>query len=302
MENNLENSPYLYKLLSLFSVVRGYNIITLAVAQYLASIFIFSPENSLRLVLLDGKLFFIVLSSACVIAAGYIINNFYDKERDLINRPVKSKIDNLVSQNTQLNIYFLLNFTGVLLGFLVSWKAVLFFSGYIFLIWFYSHKLKGYPIIGWLSAAVVTILPFFAIFVYYKNFSEVIFIHAIFLFLLLLIRELVKSLENMNGDILTNHQSIPIKYGVNFTKGLSTILSLLILIPLNFLWQYPEIGWMKFYFLGTLFLLLVFILLLWNSKTSKRYIFLHNVLKFLIFAGIFSLILMDTSLIVSKLI
>tara|TARA_B110000967_G_scaffold208575_1_gene261236 strand:+ start:1810 stop:2718 length:909 start_codon:yes stop_codon:yes gene_type:complete len=302
MENNLENSPYLYKLLSLFSVVRGYNIITLAVAQYLASIFIFSPENSLRLVLLDGKLFFIVLSSACVIAAGYIINNFYDKERDLINRPVKSKIDNLVSQNTQLNIYFLLNFTGVLLGFLVSWKAVLFFSGYIFLIWFYSHKLKRYAIIGWLSAAVVTILPFFAIFVYYKNFSEVIFIHAIFLFLLLLIRELVKSLENMNGDILTNYQSIPIKYGVNFTKGLSTILSLLILIPLNFLWQYPEIGWMKFYFLGTLFLLLVFILLLWNSKTSKRYIFLHNVLKFLIFAGIFSLILMDTSLIVSKLI
>ena len=302
MENNLENSPYLYKLLSLFSVVRGYNIITLAVAQYLASIFIFSPENSLRLVLLDGKLFFIVLSSACVIAAGYIINNFYDKERDLINRPVKSKIDNLVSQNTQLNIYFLLNFTGVLLGFLVSWKAVLFFSGYIFLIWFYSHKLKCYPIIGWLSAAVVTILPFFAIFVYYKNFSEVVFIHAIFLFLLLLIRELVKSLENMNGDILTNYQSIPIKYGVNFTKGLSTILSLLILIPLNFLWQYPEIGWMKFYFLGTLFLLLVFILLLWNSKTSKRYIFLHNVLKFLIFAGIFSLILMDTSLIVSKLI
>jgi len=302
MENNLENSPYLYKLLSLFSVVRGYNIITLAVAQYLASIFIFSPENSLRLVLLDGKLFFIVLSSACVIAAGYIINNFYDKERDLINRPVKSKIDNLVSQNTQLNIYFLLNFTGVLLGFLVSWKAVLFFSGYIFLIWFYSHKLKRYPIIGWLSAAVVTILPFFAIFVYYKNFSEVIFIHAIFLFLLLLIRELVKSLENMNGDILTNHQSIPIKYGVNFTKGLSTILSLLILIPLNFLWQYPEIGWMKFYFLAALFLLLLFILLLWNSKTSKRYIFLHNVLKFLIFAGIFSLILMDTSLIVSKLI
>jgi 4-hydroxybenzoate polyprenyltransferase len=302
MENNLENSPYLYKLLSLFSVVRGYNVMTLSVAQYLASIFIFSPEKSLRHVLLDGKLFFIVLSSACVVAAGYIINNFYDKERDLINRPVKSSIDNLVSQNTQLNIYFLLNFIGILLGFLVSWKAVLFFSGYIFLIWFYSHKLKRYPIIGWLSAAVVTILPFFAIFVYYKNFSEVIFIHAIFLFLLLLIRELVKSLENMNGDILTNYQSIPIKYGVRFTKVLSTILSVLILIPLNFLWQYPEIGLMKFYFLVTIFLLLVFVSLLWNSTTSKRYIFLHNVLKFLIFAGIFSLILMDTSLIVSRLI
>jgi 4-hydroxybenzoate polyprenyltransferase len=302
MQKNVENSPYLYKLLSLFSVVRGYNIMTLAIAQYLASIFIFSPEKSLRHVLLDSKLFFIVLSSVCVIAAGYIINNFYDKERDLINRPVKSKIDSLVSQKTRLNIYFLLNFIAVLLGFLVSWKAALFFSGYIFLIWFYSHKLKHYPIIGWLSAAIVTILPFFAIFVYYKNFSEVIFVHAIFLFLLLLIRELVKNLENMNGDILTNHQSIPVKYGVKYTKYLSTILVVLVLIPLYFLWQFPEIGWMKIYFSLAIFLLLIFVVLLWNFSTTKRYIFLHNVLKFLIFAGIFSLILIDTSLIVDKLI
>jgi 4-hydroxybenzoate polyprenyltransferase len=302
MEKNVENSPYLYKLLSLFSVVRGYNIMTLVVAQYLASIFIFSPEKSLRHVLLDINLFFIVLSSACVIASGYIINNFYDKERDLINRPVKTKIDNLVSQKTRLNIYFLLNFIAVLLGFLVSWKAALFFSVYIFLIWFYSHNLQHYPIVGWLSAAIVTILPFFAIFVYYKNFSEVIFIHAIFLFLLLLIRELVKSLENMNGDILTNHQSIPVKYGVKFTKNLSTVLAILILIPIYILWQYPEIGWMKIYFLGAVISLAVFVLLLWNSNTTKRYIILHSLLKLLILAGIFSLILIDTSLIVSKLI
>lgn len=301
MEKNVKNTSFLYKLLSLFSVVRGYNIMTLVIAQYLASIFIFSPEKSLRKVILDSNLFFIVLATVCVVASGYIINNFYDKERDLINRPVKSRIDNLVSQKTRLNIYFLLNFIGFLLAFLVSWKAALFFAVYIFLIWFYSHKLKHYPIVGWLSAAIVTILPFFAIFVYYKNFSEVIFIHAIFLFLLLLIRELVKTLENMNGDILTNHQSIPIKYGVNFTKGLSTSLSVLILIPIYILWQYPEIGWMKVYFLAAVLFLPVFVLLLWNSSTTKRYIILHSLLKLMILAGIFSLIFIDTSLIVSRI-
>ena len=123
------------KTCSFFSVVRGYNIITLVIAQYLASIFIFSPHKSLRFVLLDINLFLIVLASVCVVASGYIIPPFYAPDQDPITRPVKSKIDGYVSQNTKLTIYFLLNFIGVLLAYLVSWRAALFFAIYIFLIW-----------------------------------------------------------------------------------------------------------------------------------------------------------------------
>ncbi len=289
------------KVFSLFSVVRGYNIITLIVAQYLASVFIFSPQKSLKTVLLDINLLFIVLASTCVIASGYIINNFYDKEKDQINKPVKSKIDNYVSQKTKLTMYFSLNFIGVSFAYLVSWRAALFFAVYIFLIWFYSHKLKKYPITGLVAATILTILPFFAVFVYYKNFSEIIFVHAIFLFLLLLIRELMKSLENMDGDILVNNNTVAVKYGDLFIKKLSTFLLLLILIPIYFLWQYPEIGWMKYYFYAAGFSLFVFIFLLWNSNTKQRYMILHNLLKLLIFAGIFSLILIDTSVIIDRL-
>ncbi len=290
------------KIFSLFSVVRGYNIIALVIAQYLAAIFIFSPQKSLPYVLLDSNLFFIVLASVCVIASGYIINNFYDKETDEINRPVKSKIEAYVSQNTKLSIYFLLNFIGALLAYLVSWRAAIFFSIYIFLIWFYSHKLKKYPIVRLVSVTVLTIIPFFAVFVYYKNFSKIIFVHAIFLFLLLMIRELVKNLENMNGDIITNYQTVPIKYGEKFTKKLSALLSLLILVPIYFLWNYPEIGWMRFYFYFAILALLLFVISLWKANTKRHYIVLHNVLKFLIFAGIFSLMLIDTSVIISRLI
>ena len=173
----------IYKLLSLISVIRGYNILVLVAAQYLASIFIFSPEKSIRVVVFDLHLLYIVLASVCVVASGYIINNFYDVKVDRINRPLKTGLDNYVRQSTRLSLYFFLNFLGFIFGFFVSWKAALFFSVYIFAIWFYSHKLKKYPFTGLISATVLTILPFFAVFVYYKNFSKIIFVHAIFLFL-----------------------------------------------------------------------------------------------------------------------
>ena len=300
MKENTSN--YLYKFLSLFSVVRGYNIITLVIAQYLASVFIFSPNKSLRVVLLDSNLFFIILATFCVVAGGYIINNFYDDEKDKINRPVKSKIDSLVSQKTKLSVYFTLNLIGALLAYIVSWKALFFFSGYIFLIWFYSHKLQKYPIIGIISVSILTILPFFAVFVYYKNFSKVIFVHAVFLSLLLLIRQLIKNLENMDGDILTNLKTIPIKYGEQLTKKVISFLSLLLIVPVYFLWSYPEIGWMKFYFAFSIIALIIFVIILWRSNSKPQYIILHNLLKFLIFAGIFSLILIDKSVIISKII
>jgi hypothetical protein len=77
---------------------------------------------------------------------------------------------------------------------------------------------------------------------------------------------------------------------------------LTIIVPVYFLWNYPEIGWMKFYFAFSIIALIIFVIILWKSNAKSQYIILHNLLKFLIFAGIFSLILMDTSLIVSKLI
>jgi 4-hydroxybenzoate polyprenyltransferase len=160
----------LMKILSLFSVVRGYNIVIIAVAQYLSAIFILAPEERALDVVLDLNLFLIVLASSLTIASGYIINNFYDAQKDLINRPKKSMLDRLVSQKTKLQVYFALNFTVALLAFIVSWRAFFFFSGYIFLIWFYSHKLKKYPVIGNLTAAFLAVLPFFGILMYFKNF------------------------------------------------------------------------------------------------------------------------------------
>lgn len=300
--NSKKNAPLYIKLLSLFSVVRGYNIFLIVIAQYLAAIFIFSPDKYLKYILLDLNLYFIVLSTICVIAGGYIINNFYDAKSDKINKPIKSKIDAIVSQKVKLRIYFLLNFIGTCFGFLVSWRAALFFSVYIFLIWFYSHKLKKYPLTGLISIAILEILPFFAIFVYYKNFSELIFTHAAYLFFVLLIRQLIKDLERIKGDFIQNYQTIAVKYGEHFTKILISILIGFTLNPIYFLLKYPEIGGMKYYFYISSVALLLFMIMLWMSKTKKGYSLLHLILKLIIMAGVFSLALIDYSVIINKLV
>jgi|FLOH01.1.fsa_nt_gi 4-hydroxybenzoate polyprenyltransferase len=296
-----EEASIFIKLLSLFSVVRGANILIIVTAQYLAAIFIFAPRRGLKNVLLDVELYFIVIASVCVIASGYIINNFYDVKKDLINKPQKYKLDNIVSQKLKLQLYFALNFLGVIFGFFVSWRAALFFSAYIFGIWLYSHKLKKHSIFGLFAAVSLSIAPFFAVFVYYKNFSNVIFSHACFLFFILTIRELVKDLESIKGDIVQNYVTIPIKYGERFTKLLISIIVLMTLDPIYFLWKYPEIGAMKYYFYFAVPVLGFFTVKLWRGQSNKNYIQLHILLKILIVLGVFSLALIDTSVIINRL-
>lgn len=290
----------LLKLFSLFSVVRGYNILVIIIAQYLAAIYIMAPHLPFRKVLLDGNLFMLVLASAIAIAGGYIINNFYDREKDLINRPLKTKLDRLVSQHTKLSTYFVLNFLSVICASYVSFKAVLFFSIYIFALWFYSHKLKKYPFVGNLTAAILAVIPFFAIFIYYKNFASVIFVHATFLFLLISMRELVKDLENIKGDFTQNYRTIPVVYGEKISKVMLSILAVLTLVPIYLLLTYFEIGYMSYYFLATTGALVVFVFFLWRSAQKLHYIVLHTILRLGILIGVFSIILIDIDLLLHR--
>jgi 4-hydroxybenzoate polyprenyltransferase len=288
----------LMKVFSLFSVVRGYNIPVIVLAQYLSAIFILAPKQRALSVLLDVNLFLIVLASSLTIASGYIINNFYDAQKDLINRPKKSMLDRLVSQQTKLHVYFALNILVTLLAFMVSWRAAVFFSGYIFLIWFYSHKLKKYPVIGNLTAAFLAVLPFFGILMYFKNFYQVIFAHATFLYLLILTRELIKDLENIKGDLVANYRTIPVMFGEAMSKRLITALTFLTIIPVYLLIDVYDVGYMDIYFYAGMIIIIYFLILLWKAETQKQYLMLHNILKLLIVTGVFCIVLIDPSVLI----
>ena len=298
---------FILKIISLFSVVRGYNIPVIALAQYLSAVFILAPEQRALSILLDFRLFIIVMCSSLTIASGYIINSFYDSKKDLINRPNKSQLDRLVSQKTKLQVYFSLNLFVALIAFFVSFRAVLFYSSYIFLIWFYSHKIKRYPLIGNLMAAFLAVLPFFGILLYYylqmplyeieSNTSKlaVILSHGTFLFLLILIREMIKDLENLQGDFANDYKTIPIIYGEEFSKRIITILTIMTIFPVYFLIDVYDVGYMDIYFYCCFIVLIFFLLYLWKWNTKEQYVVLHNVLKFIIVAGVFCIVLINPS-------
>ena len=143
----------------------------------------------------------------------------------------------------------------------------------------------------------MAVLPFFAILLYYKNFYEVILAHASFLFLLLLIREMIKDLENIKGDLANDYKTIPILYGEEISKKIITVLTILTILPVYILIEKFDVGYMDMYFYFCLIILVFFLLYLWKSNTKEQFLLLHNVLKFLIVAGVFCIVLINPAVI-----
>jgi 4-hydroxybenzoate polyprenyltransferase len=289
------------KLFSMFVVVRGFNLALIVFAQYITAIFIMAPNQSLSEILFDRPLFALILATVGAIASGYIINNFYDTEKDVINRPHQSILEQYVSQNTKLILYFIINFIVVIIASYVSFRSVLFFSVYIFAIWFYSHKIKKRPIIGNLISAILTITPFFAIFLYYKNYSGLIFVFGFYLFLVLSMRELVKDLENLKGDLTLNYKTIPVVYGEKVAKLMVVILVTINILITWYLVTTFDLGTMDYFFYLSISLLSVVVALVLAAQHHQQYMRIHYLLKLLILLGVFSIILLNPSLILSKL-
>lgn len=291
----------LLKIFSMFSVVRGYNIGLIILAQYLTSVFILAPNVSVLDVLLDPYLFAVVLATVGAVASGYIINNFYDQEKDLINRPQKFVLERMVSQQTKLKLYFVLNFLVLLSASAISFRAVLFFVAYIFAIWFYSHKIKKMPLIGNLTSALLSISPFFAIFLYFKNFNQLIYVFGFYLFLILATRELIKDLESIKGDLALDYKTVPVVYGECLTKRMISILVLINIVVSLFLVLGFDLGLMDYFFLYSILTLVVALTMTWSTSSQKRYNSIHNILKLLIFLGVLSIALLNPELIINKI-
>lgn len=281
------------KTLALFTVIRGYNIALLILAQYMASLFIFNEGKSHLQILLDPNLSFIILASTLSAAAGYIINNFYDLEKDAIHRPLQNYIERFISQNFKLNTYLALNILALVIAMMVSWRVALFFAIYQFLAWFYSHKINKIVWLNNLYAVTLKIFPFFALFLYYGNLSQIIFYHAGFLLLLLLITDIIKDLTSTTADTIYNYSTLPVMYGDKKTKQILSVLMISCGIWSIFMWTDSHTGYMKYYFLLSAILNFLLISPLWNTHSKTTYKIIHLIFKLLIAFGIFNMVFID---------
>ena len=289
----MQPQKIIIKLFALFSVVRGYNLIILMLAEYLASLFIFAPEDTHLKILTSYKINGIILISVLCVAAGYIINNFYDLEKDSIKRPMQTYLQKQVSQGFKLSVYTILNAAALILAATISWRVFIYFFIYQFLVWFYSHKMNRFALIKNLYMVGLRIMPFFALLIYFDNFDFNLFLHASFLTILLLVTDIVKDLASKQADLIYNYNSIPVKYGVHFTKIIILILLLIDGIIAFYLLNNYEIGLMRYFFIIAIILFIINGILIWRGKTDQDYKILHYFFKGMIVAGVFSIVLIE---------
>ena len=286
---NTEQRTVLVKFLAYLGLVRWYNLILVALAQYLAALFLLNPGKKHLEILLDPWLHVLVFASTLIIAGGYLINAFYDIEKDFANQPKKLIIGRIISKSFALNTYLIFNFTGTLLGLLISWKVAVFLSAFTFLLWFYSHKLKKKPFLGSLTATFLSVCSFFVICVYYWQLNWGIVLYVVFIILAELIRELVKDMEAIKGDIVFGYTTVPVAWGIPRTKSMIYGLMFLGLIPIGtFYWLH---GWspVMYFFLFAFFLWMIAALMLAYAREKKDYKAVNKLLKVVIVLGVLSI-------------
>ena len=284
---------FIFKLSALLSLVRWYNIFFLALSQYLAVLFVLNDIHDWQKTLLNANLHLIVFASLFSVAAGYLINNFYDLERDLINRPNKTLYEKLVKQSTSLRLYFFFNFVAAILALSVSWNVFFFFSVFIFFLWFYSHKLKKIPFVGNLVASALAITPFFAIFIFYHLENLLIFTYVSFILVVILIREIIKDLEAIKGDVILGYATLPTTIGLRQTKLLILFLTALSMIPAGLIFYKTGFTGASYYLIIGETGLIISLMALFPTERTEDFALLNNIYRILIIGGIFSLILIS---------
>lgn len=281
------------RFLSLLSVTRVYNGFLVIIAQYLSAIYIFARAEPIELLLRNSELHLIVLASFLVVSAGYLINQYYDLPKDLINKPYKSMIDLQRTPSSLMRWYALLNLVALVLSLFVSLRATLFFLGYLLSIWLYSHRLRRLLIWGTLFSAFLAVSPITALFLYYQHLEWKIIGFALFLFLLLWIIALVKDLENLPGDLAVGLKTLATSWGIEASQRLIRIvLGAEVLLSLCLLYFY-DLSLMRYYFFAST--LLFALLLVWvrRLKEPKNYSETHWILKLFVLLGTLSILFLD---------
>lgn len=252
----------------------------------------------------------LVLSTVCIAAAGYIINNIIDQENDEITKPKDRIVGKSISESLAYNLYVILNIIGVGIGFYLSnvvGKKGL-FTIFIFtaaLLYVYSTFLKRIVIVSNLVVAFILsfsiiILGIFDLFpatydgniVQMKKAFGVLFDYAVFAFIINWIREIVKDIEDTDGDYASGIQTLPILLGKTRTAKL---VSIIIIIPILLLLYYINKNLLDYTYVflyGLLFIvgpLLFCMIKLWSAKTKSEFKQISLVLKLVLFFGILSI-------------
>lgn len=260
-------------------------------ALYVSTFFLFNQEEDLRKFVFDYKVHGIIFCSVLSIAAGGIINKFYDNEKDMVSRPFRTKLQSFLKEKYFLYSYIFINFLTILISALLSPRILFFFFVYQFFIWFYSHKLSKILIVNNLTYVSLSLYPFFGMLVYYQYFSYKIFLMAIFLFLLMLTIDLIKDLLTKNVDKVFGYNTIANVFDKKTTYNIITFVIVLnIIVSGVIVYSYHQLNIFSWYFIISIFFFSILLFPVLTHQKNKMF-WVINLFRAWVFVGVIFMLL-----------
>ena len=237
----------------------------------------------------------LALAALCVAAAGYIINDYYDVKIDAINRPQQLVVGRVVNRRRAMLAHVLLSGVGVGISGLLSPLLGLVNLGSALLLWGYSVRFKRVALVGNVSIATLTaalvLLPELQL----RTGASSVWVYALAAFLLTVVREIVKDVEDMRGDAQHDCRTLPIVWGVARSKWVAGFfLACLLSLVVGGAWHsFMHSKWV----LGAWLLMLVLGPLLWlahlllRADRRRHFAELSRWCKGIMLAGVLSMLL-----------
>ena len=263
------------------------------------------PEDLVRFILL-------VLASLLIAAAGYIINDYFDINIDEVNKPEKMVVDKVISRRWAIAWHFMLSASGIILivlavPFAQKWYLILANVLCVALLWFYSTNFKkslltGNIVISLLTAWTILIIFFSKVDLAdafgagdtnHTKFFRLTILYAGFAFIVSLIREAIKDMEDMPGDSKYGCRTMPIVWGVNATKVYTAVWLVVLIAVLVILQVYVlQFKWwlaVAYSVPAIIFPLIIILVKLRKSVTTKDFHKLSTMMKLVMLTGILSM-------------
>ena len=306
----------------LMRLIRWPNLLIMALTMFMVRTFLILPYlDAAGISNLPTHFQFVMLVIAVVLVAagGYIINDLYDRDIDLVNKPEKIIVGRSVTQSAAYFYYVVFTGLGLLLG---GYLSIMFGQIHLFLIfllmsgllWFYARRYKrelilGNLVVAFSSAMVVLMVWLFDVLYLTTNpvlsaaastvmpmINKLVFAYMLFAFLVSLVREIVKDIQDMKGDMRNECLTIPIKFGVSAARYISQLLLLVLLLVVAF-WQFKMMQSGAMALFGYLFLvdglMVLAVFALSQAKESGQFGQVSSLLKVLMLAGILSIPLLQ---------
>jgi 4-hydroxybenzoate polyprenyltransferase len=276
-------------------LIRVQNLLIVVLTQFLARLFLVgpgleSPTTSTLRLLIDPALWLLSLSTVCIAAAGYIINDYFDIKIDLVNKPQRVVIGRYLKRRIAMGVHQALNVLGCLIGLYLSKWVFLVDVLSVTLLWFYSAQFKRQPLVGNIVVSTLTALSLIVLAVYYRQHTDMLLIYALFSFGISLIREIIKDMQDVRGDARFGCRTLPIIWGLRRTKYvlyvlIGAFLTSLFLIALS----------LHNFRLDCIFLILLIpiawlIYRLIKADTRRDFGYLSNLCKIIMLLGVLSMI------------